>query len=74
MKLTKGDYIKAKVKRAEDRGFANGMAFALIQIVLENPSCERDAKSVADAAGLTLEDFKDTGIDKEEQVWRRLRT
>lgn len=57
--------IKAKedLERAKNKSFAEGMVFALIQIVHENPSCARDARSVFDAAGLTRKDFKETGVE-----------
>lgn len=52
----------SRLNREKNQSFAEGMVFALVQIVHENPACARDARSVFDAAGLTRDDFKDTGI------------
>lgn len=66
--------IKAKedLARAKNKAFGEGMVFALIQIVHENPACARDARSVFDAAGLTREDFHDTGIESDYNALNRI--
>jgi hypothetical protein len=63
--------IKARVESYE-RGFSNGMVFALIQIVHENPACAPEARSVFDAAGLTRKDFKETGIEYDTEALNRI--
>lgn len=53
--------VNAKSKEEREKSFAEGMVFALIQMVHEDRSCIQTAKSVFDAAGLTEQDFRETG-------------